>query len=472
MIRKEDILERARSWGLRVDVVEKDYVLGWLLAALARNSELKSHWVFKGGTCLKKCYFETYRFSEDLDFSLRPGAAYTPEALLEVLKTVAQDAHELSGIDFPLGDIKIVARRNKQNQPTFQGKVAYRGPLARPQLANILFDLTQNELLVDDADERSAFHPYPDDLPDDLTIAAYSIEELFAEKTRALLERTRPRDLYDVVQIVENHAGSIDFELAREFFHRKCAHKNLAPPAAAALSALVQGSDELKADWGSMLAHQLQVLPPINSVLGRLAPVLSWLDAGVPTAVETVHAGTNLVASTQARRPSGNEMQGTLIAPPSATYWGAAPIEQIRFAGANRLLISFMYNAKHRVAEPYSLRRAADGHLNLYAWVRSDVHIKQFRISKIEGLKVTGETFSPRYEIELTGSMIPSSRGGASTRSSQGKSFGVGATYVYRCPSCGREFKHERNNAALRPHQAGGGFNCSGRRGFLERVDY
>jgi predicted nucleotidyltransferase component of viral defense system len=28
-------------------------------------------WVFKGGACLKKCYFETYRFSEDLDFSLR-----------------------------------------------------------------------------------------------------------------------------------------------------------------------------------------------------------------------------------------------------------------------------------------------------------------------------------------------------------------------------------------------------------------
>jgi len=249
VIRKEDILERARGWELRVDVVEKDYVLGWLLAALARNTEVKTNWVFKGGTCLKKCYFETYRFSEDLDFSLRPAAVYTPDALVGVLKAVAQDAHELSGIEYPLGDIKIVERHNKQNQPAFQGKVPYRGPLGRTQLANILFDLTQHEVLVDEADDRSAFHPYPDDLPDDLTIAAYSIEELFAEKTRALLERTRPRDLYDVVQIVENHSASIDFELAREFFHKKCAHKTVAPPGAAALGSLVLESGELKADW-------------------------------------------------------------------------------------------------------------------------------------------------------------------------------------------------------------------------------
>ena len=30
---------------------------------------LRESWLFKGGTCLKKC-FETYRFSEDLDFTL------------------------------------------------------------------------------------------------------------------------------------------------------------------------------------------------------------------------------------------------------------------------------------------------------------------------------------------------------------------------------------------------------------------
>lgn len=40
----------------------------WLLAGVAHHPELGPTWLFKGGTCLKKVFFETYRFSEDLDF--------------------------------------------------------------------------------------------------------------------------------------------------------------------------------------------------------------------------------------------------------------------------------------------------------------------------------------------------------------------------------------------------------------------
>lgn len=43
---------------------------------LAR-SQLRSLWILKGATCIKKYYFETYRFSEDLDFSLLPEALST-----------------------------------------------------------------------------------------------------------------------------------------------------------------------------------------------------------------------------------------------------------------------------------------------------------------------------------------------------------------------------------------------------------
>lgn len=71
MIDRREILESASSLGLLPNVVEKDYVLGWLLAGINAHPALADAWVFKGGTCLKKCYFETYRFSEDLDFTLR-----------------------------------------------------------------------------------------------------------------------------------------------------------------------------------------------------------------------------------------------------------------------------------------------------------------------------------------------------------------------------------------------------------------
>ena len=75
MIRSIEIQEAARAWGLRPDIVEKDYVLGWLLMGLSAHPRLQTQWIFKGGTALKKCYVETYRFSEDLDFTLTPGAS-------------------------------------------------------------------------------------------------------------------------------------------------------------------------------------------------------------------------------------------------------------------------------------------------------------------------------------------------------------------------------------------------------------
>ena len=65
-----EIMEFSREVGLVPEVVEKDYVLGWVLGAIFSHQSLRMDWLFKGGTCLKKCYFETYRFSEDLDFTL------------------------------------------------------------------------------------------------------------------------------------------------------------------------------------------------------------------------------------------------------------------------------------------------------------------------------------------------------------------------------------------------------------------
>jgi predicted nucleotidyltransferase component of viral defense system len=69
--------ERVREWGLREDVVEKDYVIGWLLWGIGSNPAFSTSWAFKGGTCLKKCYLETYRFSEDLDFTVSSSAFMT-----------------------------------------------------------------------------------------------------------------------------------------------------------------------------------------------------------------------------------------------------------------------------------------------------------------------------------------------------------------------------------------------------------
>ena len=59
-------------------VIEKDWALGWVLAGIGAEPAL-STWVFKGGASLRKCYYETYRFSEDLDFTVVDGGLDDPE---------------------------------------------------------------------------------------------------------------------------------------------------------------------------------------------------------------------------------------------------------------------------------------------------------------------------------------------------------------------------------------------------------
>ena len=100
MIGRADLDDRVRSWGLRDEVVEKDYVLGWLLWGIGADPQLSMTWVFKGGTCLKKCYIETYRFSEDLDFTILKGGPIEPHQVLDAISPVLDRVSQESGIDF------------------------------------------------------------------------------------------------------------------------------------------------------------------------------------------------------------------------------------------------------------------------------------------------------------------------------------------------------------------------------------
>ena len=56
MISKQEVLEFAHELRLAPNIVEKDYVLGWILAGIYQHPAFGKNWVFKGGTCLKKCF--------------------------------------------------------------------------------------------------------------------------------------------------------------------------------------------------------------------------------------------------------------------------------------------------------------------------------------------------------------------------------------------------------------------------------
>ncbi len=96
MIDKREPLEKARSRNLNLQIVEKDYVLGWLLYGLRGFNDL----AFKGGTALAKVYFpHTWRLSEDLDFAFQ-GESF--EVIPETLGDIFSELREKSEIRFEI----------------------------------------------------------------------------------------------------------------------------------------------------------------------------------------------------------------------------------------------------------------------------------------------------------------------------------------------------------------------------------
>ena len=71
MIKPGEIKQQANAAGVRDQQIEKDYILSWILFGISKHDQLSKTIVFKGGTVLKKVYFEDYRYSEDLEFTGR-----------------------------------------------------------------------------------------------------------------------------------------------------------------------------------------------------------------------------------------------------------------------------------------------------------------------------------------------------------------------------------------------------------------
>jgi len=389
VIDRLEILEFARELGLTPEIVEKDYVLGWLLGGISNHPALQSTWLFKGGTCLKKCYFETYRFSEDLDFTLRNPEHLTQEFLDTTFPEVAGWIYERCGIEMPPDTITFEIYANPRGKLSVQGRIGYRGPLQRRgSIPRIKLDLTDDERIVLDPIWREVHHPYSDRPGDGIQAFCYRYEELFAEKIRALAERMRPRDLYDVIHLYRHDAAGCDRELVLQTLGEKCNFKGIPVPDADSLANSPERS-ELESEWENMLVHQLPVVPPLAHFFGELPRVFSWL-VGI------------LAREILPAIPAGADEDASWRPPAMASSWGTVvPLETIRFAAANHLCVDLSYQGTHRLIEPYSLHRTRDGDIMLHAIRHDSGDHRSYRVDRIEGVSATRTSFMPRYSVEL-----------------------------------------------------------------------
>jgi predicted nucleotidyltransferase component of viral defense system len=461
----------SKELGLAPNVVEKDYVLGWLLAGIAHHPELSASWIFKGGTCLKKCFFETYRFSEDLDFTTTDPDQLNEEFLTKAFTEIADWVYEATGVEIPKESLRFDVYQNPRGNTSVEGRIAFRGPMAMGgDLPRVRFDLTADEVLVLEPVMRKVHHPYSDNPADGIEVLCYCFEEVFAEKTRALKERLRPRDLYDVVHLYRHDSFQPDRQIVISTLKEKCEFKGITVPMMQDFAGHTSRA-ELEAEWESMLKHQLPALPLFEQFWNELPAVFEWLHG----ALEKI------------QRPAfpeiSSEVDQTWRPSDMVQTWNSAvPLEIIRFAASNRLCVNLAYQGSNRLIEPYSFRRTRDGHLLLHAVRHSSGEARSYRVDRIQGAEASNVGFTPQYVVELSASGpisappiqrattgLPLTRRPRTRVTRWSRS---GPTYVYECYYCGKKFYHKKYDAQLRPHKDKHGYKCSGRRGYLVDTRY
>lgn len=276
MINKQEIMEEAKKHNLPPNTIEKDYVLSWILAGISESKQLKNDWIFKGGTCLKKCYFETYRFSEDLDFTVINMQHRDPKYLKAVFGEIVEWIYEQAGLELPDEAIGFELYKNPRGESSIQGKIAYKGPMQRRgSHSTIKLDLCWDEIIVESPIMKTIYHPYSDD-NFNFQVQTYCIEEIFAEKLRALVERMRPRDLYDITHLFNDPRWSPDHDRVLAALKQKCAFKAVEVPTLELVNAM-PGKSDLIADWDNMLAHQISDLESPGYYWEKLPEIFHWL---------------------------------------------------------------------------------------------------------------------------------------------------------------------------------------------------
>ncbi len=250
----------ARKGGRRVPeaVLERDYCLSWFLVGLSKTP-LIDILAFKGGTAIKKCYIPDYRFSEDLDFTLREAVSF--EKIQADLAFVFENVEKASGIKI---QVSRYDRHSHENSHTFF--IAYEGPLPGTTVKEVKVDITIQEKIVFPIASNPVLRTYDEyeDLPDDAIISIYSINEIVSEKIVALLDaaRNEPRDLYDLWYLSTNKYVALADLAEAVALKMKFRGKELID----VKENFIRKEARLKKLWNARLAAQMATLPEFDEV--------------------------------------------------------------------------------------------------------------------------------------------------------------------------------------------------------------
>lgn len=244
-------------------------------------NDVCENFVFKGGTCLHKCYLKDYRFSEDLDFTLVNAEFVIDKSFINkiIKKTTEQSGIKFSLAllqdqkynDIPQGykaEIKFWGADHSSNQQPL--------PSGRWQ-TSIHLDISFSEQLLLRGVEKDIIHLYSDADAIQNKAVCYDFMELLSEKIRALKQRNRPRDVYDVWYLGKLTDATL-LPKIKDLLFEKSKLKNLT------IQGITDFVNEEKAlknkrAWNQSLSHQLpvQYLPDFDTIYNELTLFIKTL---------------------------------------------------------------------------------------------------------------------------------------------------------------------------------------------------
>ncbi|MCY4665317.1 MAG: nucleotidyl transferase AbiEii/AbiGii toxin family protein [Acidimicrobiaceae bacterium] len=200
MITEADIAhwQRHTPWPT-LEQVEQDLVLSRLIVEIASHPLLGNELVFRGGTCLHKVWLDRpWRYSEDLDYVRRTAGGIGD--VLDAIREVAA----VAGFDRVHTDVRRHPKVRLDSTFVRGGRMRVKIELNTLERSSARPTVTR-EFEVDS--------PWFSGAAD---VATYALEELAATKIRALFQRKKGRDLFDLWLTVQQ-AGASPTEIAECF---------------------------------------------------------------------------------------------------------------------------------------------------------------------------------------------------------------------------------------------------------------
>jgi len=251
MLTKEDLRKFTSLTGFNLWQTEKDYLQHLFLIFLSRES--KDELVFKGGTALQKAY-GLNRFSIDLDFTLR--------------KEIKESLIEKICRDITLFGFECKSEKIKENL-AISFKLAVKGPLydgSERSISTLRIEISKREKVLLEPEAREIVPVYTDLHP--YTVLIMHPKEILAEKIRAILTRTKAKDLYDLWFLLKKGV-SIDLALVNEKL--KLYEKSFEK------SEFISCIRAVKEVWKTELEPLVTFLPSFDTVLEEVLEKLSTI---------------------------------------------------------------------------------------------------------------------------------------------------------------------------------------------------